>query len=226
MTSRQDSALLPQLFTYSPLSQEEVVDLWAKGCRETLLLHNLRLVVFTAKKWARYGVAFEDVFQYGVIGLMQAIQKYDPEKNDNFFAHATHWIRAAIRHGVRRDARTVRVPEYRWKERPAEPRYFAPPVEIDDPDCFFYNTYPDPTTAEDYLFETELKTTAMMALQKLRPKEKEIIIRHYGLGKEEPQTYAEIANALGMSRQGVQQAEVRAFQRLRRDPILRRRATT
>lgn len=226
MNSRQDFGLLDTILSHPILSKEEIVELCAKDCRDELVQHNFRLVFYIAKRWQGRGLDFDDLFQYGVLGLMTAARKYDPEKNDNFSAYASHWIKAAIRRGLYSSDRDVRIPEYRRRSATFNAWLFAPPVEIDNPDNRFHTTYPDPQTVEDEIANAELALTASIALNKLRPKERNIITKRYGFGNSEPQTYAEIADTLGMTRQGVQQSEARALRRLRCDPILQRRTTT
>jgi DNA-directed RNA polymerase sigma subunit (sigma70/sigma32) len=84
----------------------------AQGLRERFLRGNLRLVVSIARKYTGLGLSLSDLIQAGNLGLMRAMERFDPAKGYRFSTYASWWIRQSISRAISAQARTVRIPEY------------------------------------------------------------------------------------------------------------------
>jgi len=80
--------------------------------RERLIRCNLRLVISQAKQYRGQGLSFEDLVQEGNIGLIEAVERYDPQRGTRFSTYAVPWIRQKMRRAIKNHGRTVRLPSH------------------------------------------------------------------------------------------------------------------
>jgi len=84
--------------------------------REVLITHNLRLVVYIAKRYLGRGLPLLDLVAEGNLGLMHSLEKFDPDRGFRLSTYATWWIRQSIELGLMKQSRTIRLPVHVAKE--------------------------------------------------------------------------------------------------------------
>jgi RNA polymerase nonessential primary-like sigma factor len=84
--------------------------------RQAMIEHNLRLVVSIAKTYMNRGLPFPDLIEEGNLGLMHALDKFDPERGFRFSTYATWWIRQSVEKALMSQVRTVRLPVHVIRE--------------------------------------------------------------------------------------------------------------
>lgn len=88
----------------------------AMTAREAMILANLRLVVSVAKRYAGRGMPLPDLVEEGNVGLVHAVEKFDPDMDTRFSTYATWWIKQAVRRAIVNKVKTVRIPSYLSEE--------------------------------------------------------------------------------------------------------------
>lgn len=98
------------------VQNQDVDHIDAMVAREQLILANLRLVISVAKRYTNRGMVLPDLVEEGNLGLVHAVEKFDPEMDTRFSTYATWWIKQAIRRALINKVKTVRIPSYLAEE--------------------------------------------------------------------------------------------------------------
>jgi RNA polymerase primary sigma factor len=124
MTDQSTNSIIQYFKSIQKLSQaprEEMHALWKKAkkgdheAKKRIMEMNLRLVVPIAKKYHRADIEFLDLIEEGNLGLLHAIDKFDPGKGYRFSTYASYWIEQSIRRAVEEQSKTIRIPPHAWE---------------------------------------------------------------------------------------------------------------
>ena len=94
------------------LSQRETIEAEAASARERMVKSNLRLVVNIAKKYAKRGAPLNDLINEGNLGLIRAVEGFDPDQNTRFSTYASWWIKQSIKRSLINGDKSIHIPAY------------------------------------------------------------------------------------------------------------------
>jgi RNA polymerase primary sigma factor len=101
--------------------------------RNRMAASNLRLVAFFARRYARSGMDREDLVQEGYLGLMRAIERFDPDRGNRFATYAGWWIRQSMTRAIADKVRTIRVPVHAWEQLRRMDRFLERELRPNEP---------------------------------------------------------------------------------------------
>ena len=176
--------------------------------KNMLITHNLRLVVYIAKKFEGTGVGIEDLVSIGTIGLIKSVNTYCPSKNIKLATYASRCIENEILMFLRKSS------QYKGEMSIDEPLN----IDWDGNELLLSDIL---GTDEDIVsreIETEVENSLLLqAISKLPPREKYIMEMRFGLSGGNEMTQKEVADAIGISQSYISRLEKRIIQKLKRD---------
>ena len=202
-----------------PLEQDEELKMISElgtqndqEAKKALIEHNLRLVVYIAKKFDNTGVGVEDLISIGTIGLIKAINTFNPDKKIKLATYASRCIENEILMYLRRTNKT------KLEVSIDEPLN----VDWDGNELLLSDIL---GTEEDTIYkdlETEVENKLLFkAINKLSGRERMIVKMRYGIGSldGEEKTQKEVADMLGISQSYISRLEKKIMQRLKKEIV-------
>ena len=194
-----------------PLSIKEEQDLSEKlvngdeNAREKLIVHNLRLVVYIAKKFENSGVNIEDLISIGTIGLIKAVNTFSPEKNIKLATYASRCIENEILMHLRKIASQKMEVSL---DEPLNTDWDGNELMLSD----VLGSDGDEINRE--MEDEDEKRILLKVIDTLPQREREIIDMRFGLGDKEELTQKQVADKLGISQSYISRLEKRIIKRI------------
>lgn len=225
--------------------------------RKKMIEGNLRLVVKIARRYIRSGLSLSDLIEEGNLGLIRAVEKFDPDRGFRFSTYGAWWIQQTIERGIMNQARTVRLPVHIMKKvnsylrssRALNKSLEHEPnkeelaqhgkqsleeiekimmlnekiISIDAPisgefDKPILETLQDTQTEEPYAayLSQDIKKHLNKWIEALSDKQREVIIRRYGLMGHNIMTLDETGQDIGLTRERVRQIQTESLRALKK----------
>ncbi|HHU24229.1 MAG: sigma-70 family RNA polymerase sigma factor [Bacilli bacterium] len=176
--------------------------------RNTLIIHNLRLVVFIAKKFEGTKINLEDLISIGSMGLIKGVQTFKLEKNIKLATYASRCIENEILMHLRKT--------YRMRQEISLDEVLS--VDSEGNEMVLSDVLGDSAVSSlTKLTEEEKKERLYQAIEHLSKREKEIITMRFGLFGHEIMTQKEVADMLGISQSYISRLEKRIIDKMRQE---------
>jgi RNA polymerase sporulation-specific sigma factor len=196
-----------------PLSKDEEAEILSRfdedeSVKNVLIERNLRLVVYIAKKFENTGIYVEDLISIGTIGLIKAINTFNPHKNIKLATYASRCIENEILMYLRKNSNMR-----------SEVSIYEPlNVDWDGNELLLSDILGTDNDAICRNIEDEVDRTLLAAaLEKLSPREKQIMSLRFGLNNKSAKTQKEVADMLGISQSYISRLEKRIIVRLKKE---------
>lgn len=178
------------------------------GAREPLITHNLRLVVYIAKKFDSTGANVEDLISIGTIGLIKAVNTFCPEKNIKLATYASRCIENEILMFLRKSS------QMKNEVSIDEPLN----VDWDGNELLLSDILGSEQDVVNKRIEQEVECQVLLnAVSKLSSRERNIMELRFGLAGNQEHTQKEVADSLGISQSYISRLEKKIIERLKRD---------
>lgn len=182
-----------------------------KQAFDHLVMHNIRLVYSVARRYSPGPLPLDDLVQEGMLGLIRAAEKFDPDRGFKFSTYAVWWIRQAVQRGLQQKARTIRVPAHLRDQVPDA--LSLDRLRSDGDSVGEAAVRRD--VATDFSEQAIDRAELYGALARLPEQSRQVLTLRYGFEGGVELSQAEIGRRLGVSRERVRRLEADALKALR-----------
>ncbi|MCR5761613.1 MAG: RNA polymerase sigma factor RpoD/SigA [Sphaerochaetaceae bacterium] len=206
------------------LNREQEYDLAIKAkngdreARAKLVESNSRFVISIAKQFQGRGLPLSDLISEGNVGLLVAIDKFEPETGNHFISYAIWWIRQSILKALNEKSRMVRLPANKIKDADIygiNVTSLDTPINDEEDSSLGDVIQSSEDSPEDTVVEQSLTEAIDKALSSFDEKERDIIIRRFGLHNTEPMSLQEIGTLYGVTKERIRQIEKKVLTSMR-----------
>ena len=200
--------LPPPLSTEKELDYLKKLEQGDKDAREELIVHNLRLVVYIAKKFENTGIPIEDLISIGTLGLIKAVNTFRISKNIKLATYASRCIENEILMYLRK-TNSIK----------AEVSYYEPlNVDWDGNELLLSDVLgSEPDEIYRYIEADDERSRLYRAVNSLGERERKIMTMRFGIGGGREYTQKEVADALGISQSYISRLEKRIIEKIKRE---------
>ncbi len=197
-----------------PLTEEEEKELFIglengdEKAKEKMIVHNLRLVIYIAKKFENSSVNIEDLTSIGSLGLIKAVNSFKPSKNIKFATYASRCVENEILMFLRKQSNKnndISIDD-------------ALSVDSDGNELNLIDIlYTDEYEVSRAMEEESEKQILWKSIQSLNNRDRNIILMRFGLGGVKEKTQKEVADEIGISQSYISRLEKRIFKKLKKE---------
>jgi len=200
-----------ELAKLNPLPRLEELALWKKykysndiSARNKILESNLKFVASIAKCYKGRGLSYQELVSEGNMGLLKALDKFDEKRGNKIISYSVWWIRQSILDAINK-TKSDRTDEY--------PADYEEPLENDVTNEKFVE-YPTPMT-EDEMDKNEINDVIFKLVEELEGREKDIIVKYFGLNGKKAKTLERIGDEHGLTKERIRQIVEKALKKMR-----------
>lgn len=221
---KSTSAYFNSIKKTKPLTKKEEKILWEKfrlnndmSAREKLISANLKFVPTIAKQFKGYGLPFADIIEEGNIGLIKAIDRFDPKRDNKVISYAVWWIRKCILEAIEKksmlEAENIDDIYNHVDDENEE--------ESNENNTKVITTEKDDFNDNENDFSFNIKQVVEDLFEGVPERERSIISDYYGLYGEAPKTLDEIGLEVNLTKERVRQLNEKALKKMRSNALLK-----
>jgi len=167
--------------------------------RDTLVKANLRFTIQVARSYQGMGLELEDLIAFANIGLFEAVDRFDTNKDFKFITFAVWYVRAELQKALNDLSRTVRIPSHKTATETQSIKSIHTPVGDDDNKETYADRFLEAESVKSQRDINDLRFDMHRALNQLPEKQREAVTRFYGIDREYAQCMEQIAEELNVT---------------------------